>query len=270
MTSLTSTITGVTRWGIRLNGVNSTRFGSTIIMRSWSGGWVSNKDATMELMHTLLPLPVEPAIIRWGKLARSITTGAPPVSWPMAIGRPPEAATFLNGALSITSLSITRLGEGLGTSMPTRASPGTGASRRRYGVFRARARSFSRARMLCTFTRPPSPFSGPAAASAPFLWPPPLLATHPGTKPNLTILGPGLISLTATLTPCSPKVLSTSLAMSSKADASLSRGSAGESNSMEGRIQLSPALPAGLRPDGSRTGAAVPASKSGTRIWSSS
>ena len=139
----------------------------------------------MELMHTLLPLPVEPAIIRWGKLARSITTGAPPVSWPMAIGRPPEAATFLNGALSITSLSITRVGEGLGTSIPTRASPGTGASRRRYGVFRASARSFSRARMLCTFTRPPSPLSGPSAASAPLFRLLPLLGTHPGTNPNL-------------------------------------------------------------------------------------
>ena len=73
-------ITGPIRWGIPLNGVNSTRFGSTMRMRNCSGVLVSRKDATMELMQTLFPLPVAPAISTWGKAARSKTTGLPPVS----------------------------------------------------------------------------------------------------------------------------------------------------------------------------------------------
>ena len=63
-----------------LNGVSSTRLGSTISMRNWSGGLVKSRDATTELRHTLLPLPVAPAISRCGNPARSVTTEDPPVS----------------------------------------------------------------------------------------------------------------------------------------------------------------------------------------------
>ena len=217
LTSSTSTITGPTRWGIPLKGVNSTRLGSTIKMRSWSGVLVSRNDATMELMQTLLPLPVAPAISTWGKAARSSTTGLPPVSWPSAMGRPPLAAILVKAGVSMTSRRCTLLGEGLGTSRPTSASPGTGASILRYGVFRARAMSFSRIKMLWTLTRLRSRADGSESSfSRPMAPRPdsPRLGTHPGTSPKRTILGPALMSVTSTLTPWSPRVVSTSRAIS--------------------------------------------------------
>ena len=83
--------------GDAVEGVSSTRLGSTINIRSWSGGLVNNREATIEFMQTLLPLPVAPAISAWGRAARSITTGAPPVSSPMAMGNPPLAVTEVKG-----------------------------------------------------------------------------------------------------------------------------------------------------------------------------
>ena len=130
-----------------MKGVNSTCFGSTISIRSWSGGLVSSMDATMELMQTLLPLPVAPAIIMCGSPDRSIATDSPPASAPRAMGRPPLETIFRKSAESITSRIVTLLGAGVGTSRPSRASPGTG-SKRRLGVLMARDKSFSRARML--------------------------------------------------------------------------------------------------------------------------
>ena len=79
-TSSASTITGPIRWGMPLNGVSSTLLGSTMRMRNCSGVLVSRNEATMELIQTLFPLPVAPAISMWGSDARSKTTGLPPVS----------------------------------------------------------------------------------------------------------------------------------------------------------------------------------------------
>ena len=122
--------------------------------------------------------------------------------------------------VSMTSRRCTLLGEGLGTSRPTRASPGTGASILRYGVFSARAMSFSLVNMLWTLTRLRSRADGSASAvSIPIVPRPdsPRLGTQPGTIPNRTILGPAFTSVTSTLTPWSPSVLSTSRAISWRA-----------------------------------------------------
>ena len=117
-------------------------------MRNLSGPCVSNNEAINELIQTLLPLPVDPAINRCGRVARSKDTGSPPVSWPNAIGNPPLCVIFTNWSELVTKLSGTFAGDGFGTSSPMMGSPGTGASILIYGVCRARAKSFSLLTML--------------------------------------------------------------------------------------------------------------------------
>ena len=114
-----------------MKGVNSTLLGSTIKNRSSSGGLVNRREAMIELMQTLLPLPVAPAINMWGRAARSNETGAPPASCPIAMGSPFLATRELKDWLDMTSRRWTLAGEGLGTSSPTSPSPGMGASIRR-------------------------------------------------------------------------------------------------------------------------------------------
>ena len=90
-----------------MKGVSSTRLGSTMMIRIRSGALVNSKEATIALMQTLLPLPVAPAMRRWGSPARSDTTGSPAVSSPSATGSPPAAAIFWKGGLSVTDRSTT-------------------------------------------------------------------------------------------------------------------------------------------------------------------
>ena len=64
---------------------NSSIFGSTRIRRTCSGVALYNRLSIMALMATDLPDPVVPATRTWGILARSATTGWPPISLPSAI-----------------------------------------------------------------------------------------------------------------------------------------------------------------------------------------
>ena len=82
----------------------------------------------IELMQTDLPMPVAPAISRWGILAMSKIIGAPPTSLPRQTVRRLLASLKLLSSISSRSATVeTTL---FGTSMPTAALPGMGASMR--------------------------------------------------------------------------------------------------------------------------------------------
>src|SRR6266576_2625545 len=90
----------------------------------------------MVLMHTDFPDPVTPAIRRCGILARSATTDSPSRFLPRAIGRARVGRWY--SAPSISSRTCTMRGMGFGTSMPTAAFPGMGATIRSGGAHRER------------------------------------------------------------------------------------------------------------------------------------
>ena len=96
--------------------LNSTCLGSTMISRTCSGVVRYSRLHTMALMHTDLPLPVAPAMSRWGILLKSHSTGDPAMSLPSATSRG-EGLAFISG-LSSTSRRDTVLTRVLGTSMP--------------------------------------------------------------------------------------------------------------------------------------------------------
>ena len=77
------------------------------------------------LIQTDLPLPVAPAIRRWGISARSVLKGSPEAVLPSASMSLASCAWKVSD--SRISLRYTVEGLGLGTSMPTTALPGTGA-----------------------------------------------------------------------------------------------------------------------------------------------
>ena len=96
----------------------------------------------IELMQTDLPLPVEPAISRWGILVRSATCTLPAMSLPSGIKIGlllPRKACELRMLYMLTALACL-----LGTSMPTAALPGIGASMRTPAAARLRAMSSAR------------------------------------------------------------------------------------------------------------------------------
>ncbi len=108
----------------------------------------------MVLIHTDFPEPVAPAIRRWGILAISATTGCPPISFP-AVKQILEAWLW-NSLVSIISRNRTITFSLLGTSMPTAAFPGIGASIRISAAARFSLISSARFTILLTLT----PISG--------------------------------------------------------------------------------------------------------------
>ena len=122
-----------------LKPVSSTRFGSARISRTSSGVACMSRLVMIELMQTLLPEPVCPAISRWGSFARLVTIGDP------ATSRPRATVSFdspdRNSALSATSRSETRPMARFGISIPTTLLPGMGASIRRLRAASPSARS---------------------------------------------------------------------------------------------------------------------------------
>ena len=209
-TSAVSTVTGVKRWGIPLNGVNSTRLGSINKSRNSEGEFSAIKQETIVFKHTLFPLPVAPATNKWGMFIKSKTTSSPPVLLPSAIARDPDFDRLPKLLLSITDLIVTREGLALGTSIPTNEVPSTGDSMRIEEVCNARARSFSRCIIVSTFTRvldstflltilPASsnkalPLVSVAFSCLYFL-------IQPGSIPYIVTVGPGLVIFTSTSTP---------------------------------------------------------------------
>lgn len=107
---------------------SSTTLGSTISSFTSSGEDLNSRLMMKELIHTDLPEPVEPAMSRWGILDRSAMAMAPPISRPSATVRRLEASA--NSREAMTSRMGTVLTTLLGTSMPTAAFPGMGASMR--------------------------------------------------------------------------------------------------------------------------------------------
>ena len=102
------------------------------------------------LMQTDLPEPVEPAISMCGILPRSATMILPAMSLPSAIVTGDLA--FLNSSLSTMSRSSTVAASLFGTSMPTAAFPGIGASMRTRGAASASAMSLLKDVMRLTRT----------------------------------------------------------------------------------------------------------------------
>ena len=105
-------------------------------------------------MQTLLPLPVAPAISRWGILPRSATTGTPETPLPSA------SASFVLAPRSLNSFGLHNVAHGdrprrCRSALRCRPSrlPGTGASMRSAGAASASARSFCSAVILFTRTR---------------------------------------------------------------------------------------------------------------------
>ena len=102
----------------------------------------------MTLIATDFPLPVAPAINRWGILVRSAVTTSPVTARPNGTSK----GRSLFGIASISSLKPTVAGAWLGTSIPTKDFPGIGASIRIPLAAKARAKSSARWVILATFT----------------------------------------------------------------------------------------------------------------------
>ena len=102
------------------------------------------------LIHTDLPEPVAPAISKCGILAISDTTTCPPISFPTANAI--LDLWFLNFVFSTKSLKCTTEVVAFGTSIPTAALPGIGASIRISSAAIFNLMSSTNAVILLTFT----------------------------------------------------------------------------------------------------------------------
>ena len=102
------------------------------------------------LMQTDFPDPVAPAMRRWGILAISVTTGFPAISFPAA--KESFDFAFLNSSDCRRSRSITALFSLFGTSIPTAAFPGIGASILTSAAARFSLISSASPTILLTFT----------------------------------------------------------------------------------------------------------------------
>src|SRR3989344_8774153 len=122
---LASVITGVSKCGILLYKVNSTRFGSIIINLKSSGPFLYKREAIIECMVTDFPEPVVPATKQWGIFARFPKTARPEIARPSAIVRGLEE--FWNFSSARRVARPTRDFVLFGISIPTKDFPGMGA-----------------------------------------------------------------------------------------------------------------------------------------------
>lgn len=79
-----SVTTGANRCGMPSYTESSSIFGSIMIIRTSLGLALYSRLSTIAFTATDLPEPVVPATSRCGILARSTTTGLPPISLPSA------------------------------------------------------------------------------------------------------------------------------------------------------------------------------------------
>ncbi len=121
--SFASVTTGTYRCGMPLYSDSSMRLGSMRMRRTSSGVARMMRDMSSALMHTDLPVPVEPAMSRCGIGARSRTMRSPPTSLPM-----PSMSGLASGIGPVASTSprVTVVRCSLGTSMPMSDLPGIG------------------------------------------------------------------------------------------------------------------------------------------------
>ena len=116
-----------------------------------SSGLERNSRLMMMLFtHTDLPLPVLPAMSRWGILHRSVTCATPAMSLPRAMpsGEVMRRKLWLSKMLRMETAVFLWLG----TSMPTAGLPGMGASIRTSATARFRAISSASEVMRLIFT----------------------------------------------------------------------------------------------------------------------
>ena len=120
--SLYFLIKPVTLFSITDEGLSS---GITKACATSSGVFLIISDTIIPFIHTLLPLPVEPAINKCGILAMLHTSVEPIIPFPK------EAINFSDlyflGIFIIISLIHTGVGSLLGISIPTVCFPGIGA-----------------------------------------------------------------------------------------------------------------------------------------------
>ncbi|MBA7624031.1 hypothetical protein ES703_31435 [subsurface metagenome] len=186
-----------------LNGVSSTRLGSIIMNRTSLGELCSNRQQIAEFKQTVLPLPVAPAISRWGILDKSAAIASPPAPLPSARASLDLASTFWKLLVSITPRRLTTPEIVLGTSMPTTDLPGTGASILILGAARARARSLASAVILSTLTLVLDTSSSLTLTlpSLSLSFTSFILLSQPGSTPNWVTVGPAFICTTLASTP---------------------------------------------------------------------
>ena len=145
---LISVTTGHIRWGMSLNWLISTIFGSTRTSLSSLGFFVYRKLITIVFMQTDLPEPVVPAISTCGIFVRSPISGSPDASLPRNIG----SFIFSNDSrLRISSLRRTFSFVAFGTSMPTVSRPAMFGTMRMLTALSDRARSLDTALSAATF-----------------------------------------------------------------------------------------------------------------------
>ena len=137
-----SVTTGASRCGIPSYTESSSIFGSIMIMRTSLGLALYKRLSTIALTATDLPEPVVPATSRCGILARSTTTGLPPMSLPSASA----SADFIWSYLSERRISdrYTICLRVLGISSPITFLPGITSTTRTLTTDRPRAMSLSR------------------------------------------------------------------------------------------------------------------------------
>ena len=133
---------------------SSTRFGSTRIIRTWSGVARMRIDVISELMHDDLPAPVAPEMRTCGICARLTRTARPAMSRPSATS---------SGCVAWCASSDVRMSPSetscrcrFGTSTPIADLPGIGARMRTSGDAIAYAMSFDRLVTRATLTPGPS------------------------------------------------------------------------------------------------------------------
>ena len=136
-----SVMTGCIRCGIRLNCESSTILGSIRSSFTSSGRRVIRIDRIMAFKQTDLPVPVRPAISRWGISARSKYSGCPLTSLPRNRGIRMRLEVARAPWITSSRRTVQRLS--LGTSMPTVVLPGMGETIRTLGTASAIARSFA-------------------------------------------------------------------------------------------------------------------------------
>ena len=166
----------------------------------------------MVLMETDFPEPVAPATSRWGMRARSVTTGAPAMSLPRAMG------SFIlprwNSSVANISLRKTISRSRFGISIPTTPLPGMGATMRIESAWSAMERSSARLAMRLT------------------------LMPGPGAYSNMVMTGPGHISTTSPSTLKSSSFFSSSRAfMVRRSRSTLRRVWGGASRSDRGGVR---------------------------------
>ena len=133
-----------------LYSASSTTLGSMSSNFTSSGLERNSRLIMMLFTHTDLPLPVLPAMSRWGILHRSVTCATPAMSLPRAMpsGEVMRRKLWLSKMLRMETAVFLWLG----TSMPTAGLPGMGASMRTPRAARFMAMSSARLVILDSFT----------------------------------------------------------------------------------------------------------------------